>query len=266
MIINTPAIDYWRATTGSLSQMDDLSRELIGGGDVGEKWHFLQYHGNRFGSVGMGSAVQNGEPSYIIDISGETSDDLFERLVYSDMKMTRLDLQITVPKPKDWDTVEFHFTMEMDDWPNGIKRDVQTRLNKGNDTVYIGDRTSERFIRVYVKESDYIRFEVEFKGTQAVTAWKMVKNGKRYAMAGVLLHEIASLPYAPVFRPMKGCLLRHSDVEIKVPTQRKTSTNTTKLRWLASLLPTIERMMNDHDYGNMVTGWFLDLVEKRVRE
>ncbi len=246
--------------------MDEIIREFPGTYDFGKDWRFLQYTGRQAGSVGMGSAMIDGRPSYILDISGETADDLYDLLTVSSMKMTRLDLQITVPKPADWDTVEFHFLMELGDWPKNVKRDVQTRLNKGNDTIYIGDRTSGRYIRVYVKDVDYVRFEVEFKKEQAAKAWQMVKSGRRYAIAGILMAEIQSLPYAPIFEPMMNALKVHADMKIKVPAERKKTVDITRLKWLASLLPTIEGMMNDSDYGHMVTGWFLDLVDKKMMQ
>lgn len=264
MIFNTPALDYWRATTSRLEEMDSMSADLVPREMDGENWRFLQYSGKSFGGLHVGSAIQNGQPSYIVEASGETADDLWPSLKYSDMKVTRLDLQITIPKPDYWDSVEYHFEMELGEWPKGIARDVQTRLNKGNDTIYVGDRTSQVYIRVYVKDVNYVRFEVEYKKAKAVDAWKIVRNGGRLAVAGLLMAEIKSLPDSPFLEDCRAVLLKWTDVSISIPLERKKSTDISKLRWLASLLNTVEKMMNDSDYGDMVLGWFVDMTSRAM--
>ena len=267
MIIKTPAIDYWRATTSDYQRYREMIEELIPDKELErEKWFFQQYRGEQVGGVAYGFAEQNGEDSYIIDVSGEAADDKRLILGYSDMKLTRLDIQYTIDKPDWWDTIEFYYQMHLGVWPNS-KRQVEARINDGNDTVYIGDRTSNRFIRVYVKESDYVRFEVEFKKELAVKAWRSIRNGGRSVMAGILLSEIQRLPEAALCEELVKALHPWSggaSIDLKV--SRVKTTSIKRVKWLASLLPTIRRMMNDDDYGEMVTGWFLDMVEERVRK
>lgn len=264
MIINQPAMDYWRATTDHIEYLDEMMDELIGQGEIGEKWFFQQYKGHMFGSVKAGTAIQNGRPSYIIDVSGETAHTSRNVLKYSDMKVTRLDVQYTIRKPSWWDTVEYHYMMEMGEWPNNVTRHVNTLLNRGDDTVRIGSRTSETFIRVYVKESDYVRFEVEYKKSTAVASWKLIKAGDVGAMASMLIAEIDAIPYHPLNGEIRKSLVKMTDYSFRPRPERVTKQPAKKLRWLASLLPTIEKMANDSEYGHVVRGWILDLAERNV--
>lgn len=265
LIVNTPALDYWRATTAVFSNYTDMLVELYGAtqrNDDDEKWGFLQYKGDIRDGVGHGQALQGGEMNYMIDIPGKRSDELLEKLVFSDMKMTRLDLQFTVKKPVYWDSLEFYYCMDLGVWP-GRKRHVTVTINDGNDTIYIGDRTSDRFVRVYVKNGDWVRFEVEFKRERAVAAWNRVRKSRRHAIAGILQAEMNQLPDYPMLGEMVADLqVMSGPVEIKLETVK--STNLKRVKWLASLLPTIRMMTRDHDYGDMVTGWFVDIIEERL--
>lgn len=267
MIVNTPAVDYWRATSGVMANYTDTLMELFGTLERGEDargWGFLQYKGDLREGVGHGQAIQGEKMSYMIDIPGMRSDELLGNLIYSDMKVTRLDLQFTVKKPNYWDTWEFMFHMESGTW-EGSPRDVTARINKGNDTVYIGDRTSDKFIRVYVKQEDWIRFEVEFKQKRAVKAWDTVRQGRRHAIAGILISELEKLPTYPLLADIRRDLQKMSP-PVSIQVESVKTTDLKRLKWLASLLPTIRKMMNDHDYGNMVSGWFVDLIEEKLQD
>ena len=267
MIINTPSLDYWRATTSDYQRYREIVEELLPNKEEErDMWRFQQYKGEQLDGIAHGFAEQNGEDSYIVDVSGENADNKRLILGYSDMKLTRLDIQYTIKKPDYWDTIEFYYQMELGVWPNA-KRHVEARINEGNDTIYIGDRTSERFIRVYVKETDYVRFEVEFKKTLAVKAWRAIRNGGRSVMAGILLSEISRLPQSNFLDELVKELHPWSGgAAVDMTVQRVKSTDIKRVKWLASLLPTIKRMMYDSDYGYMVTGWFVDLVDERVRK
>lgn len=265
MIINTPALDYYRATTGVFNRYYDMVQELVGFEEVDQKWKFQQYEGNRVGAVGHGQAQQGGQDSYIIDIPGETADDMLYQLVYSDMKPTRIDMQITIARPEYWDTLDFYFQMKLGAWPN-VPRQVTARLSDGADTVYIGSRESDRYIRVYVKERHFIRFEVEFKKKLAVKAWDTVRKTGRTAIAGILMAEIEKLPKSKLLDDCTAQLLRFTGDSVNLAIGRVNATDERKVQWLASLLPTIEQMMNDSDYGRTVTGWFLDMVERKVNQ
>lgn len=266
MIVDTPAIDYYRATTNIFDRYYDVVEELktMVRDKEKSKWRFQQYKGDMYGGIAWGQAMQNGTENYIVDVSGEDADNALPLLLYSDMKPTRIDVQYTARMPVWWDSAEFYFMMEHGVWP-GRKREVQARLNAGNDTIYIGDRTSQRYIRIYVKEGNHIRFEVEYKKSRAVEAMRHISNGRRHAMAGMMQAEISSLPVHPFLSGLKGELDRYNKNEIKVKVSRVKTTDLARVKWLASLLPTIEKMTNDHDYGNMVTGWLVDIIERKMR-
>lgn len=263
MIINSPALDYYRATTWNRGRYEDTVRDMITSKKEPEKWHFQQYKGDAYGAIKHGQSVVNGDMSYIVDVSGESAQELFDLLIYSDMKPTRIDVQMTIRRPDWWDSIEFLYQMELGKWP-GRERHTEARINRGNDTIYIGSRESDRYIRVYVKEKDYVRFEVEYKRHRAVAAMKLVKVGRRNAIAGMLLSEIDTLPQSNFLGMLRTKVEDFTHAKLPVKVEKVRSTDLTKVRWLSSLLPTIYQMTNDSDYGDMVTGWLIDIIERKM--
>jgi hypothetical protein len=71
------------------------------------------------------------------------------------------------------------------------------RGEDGFDTIYIGTRSSPRFIRIYCKEVAgvrYVRFEVEFKEDLAKQAWNGVRLHGSASLGPLLRAELDSLP------------------------------------------------------------------------
>src|SRR3990172_2041076 len=168
MIVNEAAIDYLRMTTFHFTEYDK-GVTTIGGGNNGD-WKragIMQYRGNKKLGVFHGQGEQKGRTHYMIDISGGQADDYGYKLLDNDLKVTRIDLQFTFEKPCDWNVREFADAMREGIWPNRV-RNVTMIDNNGNDTIYIGSRTSDKFIRFYVKDAEWLRYEIEIKGDAAL--------------------------------------------------------------------------------------------------
>ena len=257
--INRPALDYVRGTTFDIRKFQKTVWQVVPEDDSGERGTFLQYKGTRYPHAFHGQAEQNGKTNYLIEVSGRPAQDVGYHLIHAEMKMTRVDVQITVYKPDWYSARECKDAIEYGVWP----RDSRTvgLLERDSDTVEIGDRSSDRYIRIYEKGSDWLRFEVEFKGPRAVRFSEMYRKGGGDAiLEGVLAHELDLLPETPVKDLFLSAVNDADAVPVRVPYVDADKLN--RLKWIASLLPALRKAMRDHDIGNRVTGWLMDLIEE----
>lgn len=151
----------------------------------------LQYSGIGGDGFFYGVGVQNGSPHYMMILSGLLAGQLLPvwaaRQSARFCNCTRFDIQITIPK--EWKARE----------TSGIGRDILARQREGtsrtgaalsvkmvvsdrdnDDTVYLGSRTSDRFIRIYDKVSEgvaYLRYELEVKGKTVARLWDEYLTG-----------------------------------------------------------------------------------------
>lgn len=264
MIVNNPAVDYLRMTTFDFGYYETGVRIMAHKEREWQRGAFMQYRGNRADGLFHGQGDQGGKTHYIAEMSGEVADDYASKMLQTGMGVTRIDLQITVPVMKDWNVRRETDELRETPWPNRM-RTVTAIDNNGNDTIYIGARTSERFIRFYVKESEWLRFEIEFKGDLAKLAANQVRIGHRQAIAGILLSELNKLPETRLTLYFEHYLLGYDHTKANLRVEKVEPDKIRQMKWLASLLPTIERMMSDHDYGHTVVEWFEELVQRHYQ-
>lgn len=258
MIVNKPSLDWVTATTNHFRKYQVTAWEVTPGDQSGKRGKWLQYKGDQYEGIFHGQAQQGSKTSYLLKITGGKADSLGEVVLKNEMKVTRLDIQLTVALPDWFDARELHDEMALGVWP-GQWRTVSMIQNGGNDTVYIGHRSSDRFIRIYVKETSYIRFEVEFKAERAVRAAKMIAEGGDIVKGAILSAEMDKLPSAAILDVFQRYLAGSEDVKVKYLATEKLG----KIRWIARILNSIEQSMNDHDYGDMVAGWFEEMIIRR---
>lgn len=258
-------MDYFSGTTWHFERYKSLVMDIWPEGESGKRSSFLQYKGNRAGGIFHGQGEQNGRTSYYVQVDGASADDNRAALCHSQLKVKRVDIQFTLPKEEWFNSLQVHDDMLLGVWPSS-KRQIRAILNEGDDTIYIGDRTHDRFIRIYVKERDFVRFELELKEERAVNAIKFIASGGVSAMAGILIAEIGKLPNSELTNFYRERLFEMTDVAINLTVPKRRPDQMKRLKWLSSLLPTIERMMMDSDYGDIVTGWFVDLVDKKLNK
>ena len=123
------------------------------------------------GSIFMGVAAQNGKPHYLLSIAGYLADGAL-RHDFGSARCSRIDLQLTFPKPADYSarSLKDELLSSVDNARNREVRKIGLVESDGYDTIYIGSRKSDRFTRLYIKElddGDYLRYEVELKGRVA---------------------------------------------------------------------------------------------------
>jgi hypothetical protein len=134
--------------------------------------HWLQYHGRRGedGSVFHGTGNQGGRIHHVCHFSGDTSQEWAHHLKLAipgdNLYCTRIDVQTTILRPKDYDPLEFYELSK--------RKARSIILNPETSTVYLGARNSDLFMRLYEKiidETVYLRLEFELKGAYSRNWW-----------------------------------------------------------------------------------------------
>lgn len=264
MTLNTPLADYltlttWEQHLWAQARHDWLSMRTTTAGAQRR----MQYGGINYDGVFFGIGEQRGKPHYMVQASGEAADRVLSTLPVEAMNCTRIDLQLTVEKPPNYDARAIVDLLREADW-TGRRRQVNLiESDDGYDTIYIGNRQSDRFTRIYVKPTgsdlDTVRFEVEYKGDHARTIFRHVVDDPQN-MHGILLEELQSIPmrYFGVFNDFHDCL--HGDAH-KPPIKRVNSENST-LEWLSGpVTSSILRLHNAHDTHDRM----LDLLRSWCR-
>lgn len=136
---------------------------------------FMQYKGYVMAGVFFGTAVQGEESHYVVRASGDVAHEFATAVRLTGWRVTRMDIQLTVDMPKIYNSLAVMEQLEDAEW-KGRKPEVSLQANSsGMDTVYIGSRASESFVRQYVKQDSegyrYLRYEMELKGDKASYAW-----------------------------------------------------------------------------------------------
>lgn len=150
---------------------------------------------------------------------------------------TRIDLQRTKPGVEGWNYIKAH---------KSLKDPKELRISPDGSTLYVGNRQSNSFWRVYDKSQGQIRVEIELKGAQAKKALKAL-------LGGVEIHELynfhlgrSRLPKILVDNYLGGSTPDNEDQLIRaLPKDLENTFN-----WLASLDHMFYKMVNDHDYGD----------------
>ena len=231
----------------------------------------LQYTGEFFrfgaGSAFLGTGEQKGGEHHMLRLSGNLSNEL-SRFVWSQrrqgfIRVTRLDLQITIREPHDWSQWRLF---------NRIKKKkkhvgwVESSAGRAGqlETVYIGNRKSDRMTRVYIKltagNNRLVRFETEYKGDRAnaiaraiAVDGEMPDNYLRYELEQVINDRMLVVAFVPA-------LIEGRAVTEKI---RVESSHEKTSRWLLEqCLPSFSRIINDHDGDGRVLEAFQDAINK----
>jgi len=270
MIITTnkAMVDYWTVTTfddalfdewySKMCNMEEMRREKIK--------RYEGWRGNgKYSKVFLGVGRQKGKRHFLIQCSGQDSDELLNEifplcLVDGRAKCTRIDLQVTIDEPENWSQIEYEELAEK----HGLKPTKRRSSDKVNGgglelmTVYTGTRESGRFNRVYEKVMmsglRLLRFETQF--------------GRGYAKA-----VAASLTAGKVSRKevIKGEIYRRSFQPLEVfdlwkcaiyqPKQEKRVDEDKRAMWLISdILPVFAEYINRHDADPAVVSAFLATI------
>lgn len=240
------ALDFLRLATWDITEHTNLLAELLQ--DSGGKWEhskWLQYHGWKREQFFLGTGYQNKRRHSIVNISGYQADRNFTNMLHLDnYYATRIDLQITIPQPKNINLPEIYEWLSVD----GVKTSIiQSELN---DTLYVGARTSPVFTRLYQKPLDtmHLRLEFEFKGEVARGIWYALQSINtvdevfQYYLAKSKLPDYVKAHYFDVEDGATAFAIR----------QEIAKTDKAKLDWLLSIDASVRQALYNHNIGNEV--------------
>ena len=252
--LDRPAIDYITATSFEPKLLDfaidTLLPEMVERFDWNEELteaKLLQYKGlqahNRVGkqTAFAGKGQQKQKTHFMLRTSSDAADFAYRRMLSLKINytLTRVDVQLTCePKvnvtTRLWKRFnEEQFDAEKDRAPRGRKVQLITDNHTGN-TVYVGSRASDRFVRVYQKEitertrtkfeqrsntsgisgaklrfrpdsrkkRQPVRLEIELKAQRARACHRQAKRyGLDLTLASVLNDAIQGLVETPLLKP-----------------------------------------------------------------
>lgn len=264
MLLNMARCDYLTLTTyhngeGLLSSISELYPKQYGK-DVKIKG----YKGTQWDGLFYGVGKQRNKAHFMLRASGEGAETILFRTRDLSVKCTRIDLQITVWLPQNYQSRKLYDILESPDveWPGRRLTPHIIQSGDGLDTIYVGSRTSERFTRIYTKpdmsgEAAYLRFEVEFKGNLAHEARRAITE--QYGTTkSILRFELERLPYM-ASRALRAFSSVLGDSTHKIKPEFVLGQNKT-LDWLEKQVePAVMRMMNSHEHGdrmrNILVRW-----------
>lgn len=181
-------VDWLTATSFSQSFFNAASRILgtleTAGPFERYEAELMQYKGMGYFNVDrkrmafLGKGMQKCELHTMLRVSGYTADEVFRRLMQEEklrFSVSRLDLQLTFPAEGELSANlwrDFHEKQHAHESGRGTRKRGVTLIsnNEEGNTLYVGSRRSERFVRVYEKSiesgasSSSVRLESELKG------------------------------------------------------------------------------------------------------
>lgn len=258
--------DWQRFHDAEVKAFNKLHRKNAGseGAMVFEarKYKVLQYDGQVIGGVFFGAGNQQGKEHYMIRVSGGRANEfaMHASRVVSDMRCTRMDVQVTVSKPLDWDVLKMRAQVDSYTDALGRERITEVILGKKNiNTLYMGSRTSMRFVRVYVKPTDglevLLRYELELKKLVANRAWKHYGDVGAVACAEILSSSVGKIPKSVTEADCFRFITEVKPEELRVG--RVVRGDNSTVRWfMDAVLPAFARLASDHETRE----WAVDIV------
>lgn len=267
--LHTPLCD-WLTLTSFNEELHQWAKMRLGGANPVEERRHL-YTGDSYdlpeGTIFMGTAFQDGRLHYIVQESGEVADMALHsagNLVKNGLAhMTRIDLQVTIPYPKNWS--QWEFLGDMHDKGRVVQWRESLDGNGRSQTVYIGNRQSERFTRLYMKTAHggakLLRLEVEYKGQRARAMGRAFGAGR--TVGEYLAHELQTTfnhdRLSALFAPCLDGARPHTEkIRITSDTQK------TEAWLLSQVYPAFVRSINAHDADRRVMLVFLDAINERL--
>ena len=246
-------VDYLRLATFDFPAHQYASANIMESYPGGwEQAGWLQYRGWKKEQIFVGRANQEDKLHGIIQISGMQSNQLFPNMQQLDKHYcTRLDVQMTIPMPENLKLKKVH---------KNLGKRISTLISsESNDTLYVGNRKSDIFTRLYQKPLDrmYLRLEFELKGQRSRAAWLALLAGATVDEIFKYYFERSKLPDA-VKKHFDLADIGETDKAMRAEILKDSQK---KLAWIQSIDSAIMQAMNDHDIGqevkHIVNAWAL---------
>lgn len=210
--------------------------------DAWEPKSFLQYGGFGKRGVFVGRGKQKGQHHYILSISGSDAGRHYDKLTGIDAYATRIDIERTILAPGD---------NMLPPIKNKCSRTTVTLIDGyQNDTLYIGNRASDFFVRLYEKvfEDLYLRLELEFKGDRSRAIWRAIKEGVTPDQVYEQMLSRTGLPQS-VLKLFENKNVAPTDALLR---EKLKAESKKKLEWLRKIDGAIYSAMSDHEIGEDV--------------
>lgn len=230
-VVNSIACDWLTVTT--FNQTEILRMKILSN-QIGNALHpqsIMQYDGIKYERGFFGIGMQSGKENAMMTVEGWDADRVIREFDLSKCNLPRVDVQLTIDKPKD-----YSYTKERSFLDENIKYNPEVRgwdSNRGGSTIYIGAPTSDKQSRMYEKGDafEFLRFEVQLRRTKA-------KAYKRHAeKSGINDANKRALTDAMQF-VSEGCSVdlfkRAIDNRTVLLPEIKKQNDTNKRRWLRS--------------------------------
>jgi len=211
-----------------------------------------------YGELFVGSGQQGGAAHFLITSKGAQANYIYMLNVLEGSRCTRLDLQVTIEQPEDYDArsmQEYARSYGLDPiyWPSADGEYV---------TLYFGrmEGSDNIFTRLYQKEKDdggkLLRLECVFRGKKAAAAHHLVRAGNE--PAGLIR---AAMPAVPELLDIFDVYLTGEGVPVKIA---RTEHNTAA--WLRrTVLPSFTRYINSHDADPDIIEAFFNAIDRERR-
>lgn len=240
------ALDYLRLATWDITEHTNLLADILKDGQgrwEHSKW--LQYHGWKREQFFLGTGYQKKKRHSIVNVSGYQADRNWSGLTtYGSYYATRIDLQVTIPTNEHLNLPWIY------DQLNNQKVKCSIIQSELNDTLYVGARTSDIFIRLYEKPLDkmYCRLEFEFKGKVAKGIWRALQG--KSTVDEIYQHYLkkSKLP-----EWVTKYYFEAQDGETAFAIRQEIAkTDRQKLEWLQSIDASVRQALYNHNIGEEV--------------
>lgn len=268
IITDVPLIDWLTLTTFNLERFRALRDQIIddlmdrSDGRLTTK-KVQQYEGVEMAGVFMGVGEQGGLKHCMMRVSGQRAQMVESTYDLGWMRATRVDCQVTIKKPDDYNPLEMFHELDRGEW-NGRKRKLEVFTDgHKTGTIYIGSRkASNWFARLYVKgrNNEFLRFEIEMKRGAVKSWWAerySIDGQKSATVGGPIRRMIDLLPRHPVMYEFST----HCRNVWEPVADIGETTMLGRANWFLSLRDTISRLLNDHDYGATIADMLIELLE-----
>jgi hypothetical protein len=261
--LNAPMIDYLTATTWEQHVWAEARHGWLSFQLPAHNERRMQYGGQRYGNVFFGIGMQRGKPHYMMQASGEDADHAFSTLDVERFNCTRIDLQVTMPCLTGYYSRALYDALEDASWIGRKRQLAIVQSGDGYDTIYVGNRKSDRFTRIYVKPTDsagdVIRFEVEYKAAHAHSIFRHLTEEPN-DIGDILAQELADMPSDDEIGTLRHFFTICGETPMKPKIKRVTGQNST-LDWLRTQVdPAVKRLLNSHEWGDatrdLVESWY----------
>jgi len=247
-VITTPvldivSVDYIRLATWNWQFYLDLAARIRRKYPSWRKSKWLQYtmEKSTTAKVSYGCATQNDKGHGVFEASGIDAHVFYHWLVKTltdeeklKLYATRLDIQCTKAR-QEW--------LDYDKLYKRLRKPKRLILDHTGNTLYIGNRESDSFWRLYDKTALAVRLEVELKGNQAKGAWLFLSMKpdciaelySSHIKKSRIPNIVAEYYQGDIVPANPDDMIQTHDVDLE-----------TKFLWLTRLDSLVYKLANDH--------------------